>query len=237
MFCLEMSGEGEPLLAEHLREIIQAAFDNAFTTTLITNGHALTEDLVRFLCARNVTLVVSLFSMQKELYELDNGLPGSHDKTLGNIRMAAKEYKKTFRMVDGKRVMRMAIHTTVQADNLADMGYIQAFCDELGIFFSVAPLAAVEGGARHSELLIAGDVMVDAGKYGHNSIILSRTSSQEVGRQVCGSCLYGLNVGFDGNVLFDAHAGYEVGGLLGNVRRDSIRTLVQRQRKFAPALF
>lgn len=216
---------------------MQAAYDNGFTTTLITNGHALSDDLVQFLSARNVTLVVSLFSVQKDLYEMDNGLLGSFDRTVANVRMAARTYCKTERVVNGQRVMRMAIHTTVQADNLSDLGNIEAFCSEVGIFCSVAPLATVEGGARHSNLIVSGDALSDAVKCGHNSIILSRTSSHEVGREVCGTCLYGLNVGFDGNVLFDAHAGYEAGGLLGNVRRDSIETLVQRQRRFAPILF
>lgn len=237
MFCLEISGEGEPLLASSLRGIVQAAFDNGFTTTLITNGHALTDSLVRFFFERKVTLVVSLFSIQRELYELDNGLPNSHKRTIENIRMAADIYRSGQIFEDGKRVFRMAIHATAQTDNISDLANIEAFCDEEGMFFSVAPLAAVGGGAQHAELLVSADAMKQAGELGHNSIILSSTSRRQVGREVCGTCLYGLNVGFDGNVLFDAHSGYEVSGLLGNVRMDSIETLVERQRWFAPMLF
>ena len=59
----------------------------------------------------------------------------------------------------------------------------------------------------------------------------------QIGREVCGTCLYGLNIGFDGNVLFDVHAGYEIGDLFGNVREYTISELVRRQRKFAPLLF
>ena len=72
---------------------------------------------------------------------------------------------------------------------------------------------------------------------GHNSIILSHTSKREIGREVCGTCLYGLNIGYDGNVLFDAHAGYQVGGTLGNIRKNSISEIILRQREFAPFLF
>lgn len=237
ILCLEISGEGEPLLADGLLDVIQSAFDNGLTTTLITNGHALTEGTVHFLYERNVTLVVSLFSIQKDLYEMDNGLPGSFESTIGNIRMAASIYRNGAADVNGMRVLRMAIHATVQADNLFDLPNIKSFCQEHGVFFSVAPLAAVGSGADHCALMVVGEAMDDATLRGDNSIILSASSTCEVGREVCGTCLYGLNIGFDGNVLFDAHAGYEVGGILGNVRQDSIGTLIARQRVFAPMLF
>lgn len=237
MFCLEISGEGEPLLSKHLPGVIQCAFDCGFTTTLITNGHYLTDDFVRFIFERNVTLVVSVFSLNKDLYELDNNLPGSFDATLDKIRKAASLYRTARNRVDGKTVYRMAIHTTAQGDNLSELKSIRKFCSDCGIFFSLAPLAPVGGGANCLDLMLNREDSASAQAVGHGSIILSRTSKTEIGREVCGTCLYGLNIGYDGNVLFDAHAGYEVGSLLGNVRDHSIEELARRQRKFAPLLF
>lgn len=237
MFCLEISGEGEPLLSKNLPEIIQAAFDYSFTTTLITNGHSLTDDFVAYCFERNVTLVVSVFSVNKERYEMDNGLTDSFDTTMEKIRNASEIYQDGHQMVNGNKVFRMAIHTTAQADNLCELNDIKAFCNERDIFFSIAPLAPVGGGLQLTDLVLSAEEESDVEDIGHKSIILSESSKEEIGREVCGTCLYGLNIGFDGNVLFDAHAGYEIGDLLGNVREHTIAELVRRQRKFAPLLF
>lgn len=237
MFCLEISGEGEPLLSKDLSNVIQAAFDSGFTTTLITNGHNLKDDFVAYCFERNVTLIVSVFSVNKERYEMDNRLPDSFDATMEKIRSAAKIYRNGHQMVNGKRVFRMAIHTTAQADNLDELNEIRSFCDECEIFFSIAPLAPVGGGAQHTDLVLSVEEESLVKDVGHNSIILSKTSQEEIGREVCGTCLYGLNIGFDGNVLFDVHAGYEIDNLLGNIREQTIEELVRRQRKFAPLMF
>lgn len=237
ILCLEISGEGEPLLSECLRGIIQCAFECGLVTTLITNGHALTEEFVKYVFDRNVTLVISLFSLDSNQYEMDNNLPGSFAKTLENIKSAANVFKDGKEDIDGKTVYRIAIHTTAQTDNLDDLTSIRLFCENHEIFFSVAPLAPVGGGSELPDLALSSNDNILAQYKGHNSIILSRTSKREIGREVCGTCLYGLNIGYDGNVLFDAHAGYEVKGMLGNIRTDSIQEIIRRQRKFAPYLF
>jgi len=237
MFCLEISGEGEPLLSKNLLGVIQAAFDAGFITTLITNGHNLTDDFAAYCFERNVTLVVSVFSMNKAQYEMDNRLPNSFDSTMEKIRSASRIYSDGHQIINGNKVFRMAIHTTAQADNLNELNKIQTFCDECGIFFSIAPLAPVGGGLQHSNLVLSDEEECGIQGVGHNSIILSKSSKEEIGREVCGTCLYGLNIGFEGNLLFDAHAGYEVGDLLGNVRKHTIAELVQRQRKLTSFLF
>lgn len=237
MFCIEISGEGEPLLSNHLKGIIQCAFDNGFITTLITNGHNLTEEFINYVFERNVTLVVSLFSINSDLYEMDNNLPRSFDKTIENIRKSSQVYKKGKIIINNKIVYRMAIHTTAQIDNLSDLKSIRNFCNEYDIFFSIASLAPTGGGLECQEMILSKDQETIATEVSHNSIILSRNSKEEVGREVCGTCFYGLNIGYDGNVLFDAHAGYEIGDILGNVRNHSIQELIRRQRKFALLLF
>ncbi|HHT9122670.1 MAG TPA: radical SAM protein [Candidatus Wunengus sp. YC63] len=237
IFCLEISGEGEPLLSNNIKGIIQAAYDSGFTTTLITNGHQLSEDIVRFFFERNVTLVVSLFSLKKDIYEMDNSLPGSFERTIARLQEAAKIYSAGTKCIDGKNVYRMAIHTTAQVDNIDELQDIKKFCSVNRIFLSLAPLAPVGGGQEHRELLLTNCQNETVLKAGYNSIILSKTSIKEIGREVCGTCLYGLNIGYDGNLLFDAHAGYEVGDTLGNVRRNSIEELIDCQRTIVSELF
>lgn len=237
MFCLEISGEGEPLMSKNLRGIVQAAYDNGFITTLITNGHLLTPENIRFFFDRNVTLVVSLFSLRQDVYEMDIGLSGSFEKTLAKIEEAARVYSSGTVTKDGKSIYRMAIHTTAQLDNIGELDDIKRFCKDRGIFLSVAPLAAVGCGVEHKDLMLEANQAWEAHQAGDNSIILSRSSKKDVGRQVCGTCLYGLNIGFDGNLLFDVHSGYEIGSLLGNVRTHTIKELMAIQSKVAHELF
>lgn len=237
ILCMEISGEGEPLLSKNLSGVIDCANDCGLITTLITNGHALSEEFIEFAYHRNVTLVVSLFSLNAEKYENDNNLPGSFETTLGWIKRAAEMFAKDLTNINGKKVYRMAIHTTAQADNQDDLAWMRAFCDERKIFFSIAPLAPVGGGAELGKFSLSEEQVISAESLGHNSIILSGTSKGEIGREVCGTCLYGLNIGYDGNLLFDAHAGYEVGGILGNIREQPIKDLIAKQRDFAPLMF
>ena len=168
---------------------------------------------------------------------MDNNLPGSFDKTITQIQRAATIYSAGNMQQNGRNVYRMAIHTTAQSDNIGELQNIEKFCENHGIFSSIAPLAPVGGGLKHSNLLLDGDQKEKAKRAGLNAIILSKTSKKEIGREVCGTCLYGLNIGFDGNLLFDAHAGYEVGSILGNIRNNSIKELIKKQREIAPKLF
>jgi len=237
MLSLEISGEGEPLMSQQLPEIIHCANDHGFITTLITNGHSLTKEFIGFLFEHNVTLVISLFSLNAQKYEMDNNLCGSFNNTIENLKTAADIFRGAKQTVANKKIYRLGIHTTVQADNFDDLPLMRHFCNELDIFFSVAPLAPVGGGAAMEQFFISDSNTMRVNSQGHNSIILSRTSMREIGREVCGTCLYGLNVGYDGNILFDAHAGYEIAGLLGSVRTDTISVLIERQRKYAPFMF
>lgn len=225
--CLEISGEGEPMMSKNIIDIIKFSNKKKLITTLITNGSWLTVDFIRFCFENNVTLVVSLFSISKKLYEDDNGCYGSYEKVIKNIDIASKIYEKGIEEVLGMKVYRMAIHTTVQMDNAFSLGDMKKYCKNNDIFFSVAPLAPVGGGEVNSYLV------PDINNYdiaGDNSIILSRTSTADIGREVCGTCLYGLNIGYEGNLLLDAHAGYDVGDIFGNIRTNIFEDLMVTQK-------
>ena len=74
---------------------------------------------------------------------------------------------------------------------------------------------------------------------GDNSTIHSHSSIKVLGREVCGTAFYGLNIGWDGAILFDAHYGYEVGekNLLGNITDIPFDEAVRRQREYMKTLF
>ena len=239
VLCMEISGEGEPLLSENLLSIIKHASDLNILTTLITNGHNLSENIISTFFENKVTLVFSLHTLNKEKYEADNRLKGSFDIKMKNIELASKTFENSTEIVNGYEVMRLAVHATLQRDNFEEIAPLKSFCQERDIFFSVASLAEVGCALENPEILPDYDIptIEQLANMGDNSIILSHSTKREVGREVCGTCFYGLNIGYDGNLLFDAHAGYEVAGILGNIRTTPFKELVRRQRIVVKALF
>ena len=244
--CLEISGEGEPVLSRKLFEIIKHADSLGYLTTLITNGHNLTEEQIALCEKSNVTLLFSHHSLDESVYERDNSTPGSFDKKMRNLEIASKLYKGSPKKLNEFLVYRLGIHATLQKDNVGDIVNLRDYCHERNIFFSIAPVAQTGSALNHPEMKLEEMVYVndqavsldDAQKLlGDNSIIHSHSSSREVEREVCGTCFYGLNVGYDGAVLFDAHAGYEIGDVLGNVKDTDFSELIRRQKSISKELF
>ena len=244
--CLEISGEGEPTLSKNLNGIIQHADSLDYLTTLITNGHNLTEEEIEFYRCHNVTLIFSHFSLDQHKYEQDNNNPGSFDSKMMALERAAQIYSGAIERKEKCDIYRLAIHATLQQDNINDILEIKKYCKEREIFFSIAPLAQTGCALDHPNLRLEDVLKVNGkdialsevpSKLGDNSIIHSHSSARELGREVCGTCFYGLNIGYDGNLLLDAHAGYEIGNLLGDVRNNSIKKLIKRQREISWKLF
>lgn len=241
ILCLEISGEGEPLLSKKLSPIIGYANQSGLMTTLITNGNTLTEEQTKHFKDNNVTLVFSLHTLDKKKYELDNRCEDSFDRKIEHIEQASQIYKNTQTKENDFDVYKIAIHATLQKDNLHEIDALRQFCHDRGIFFSIAPLAFVGSALEHPEIQPENGEksMDDVVWLGDNSIIHSHGSSKIFGREVCGTAYYGLNIGWDGAILFDAHYGYEVGerNLLGNIRDISFAEAVKKQKKYIKTLF
>jgi len=232
--AIEISGEGEPLLpGNQTLPIIRYASGLGLWTTLITNGHFLSRDTIEELRDLNVALVVSLHSLSKEKYESDNGLPGSFESVMNAIDLIAETFRKTSWSESEYDVRRACIHWTLQSDNLDEVGNAKAFCNDRGFHFSIAPLANVGHAAGNIALLPKGYTNIwEINEMGDMSIIFCHDSN---GRLVCGTCRFGLNIGADGNVLLDAHGGYEVN--IANIRDISFEEAVRLQHKFSGKMF
>lgn len=244
ILCLEISGEGEPLLSENLMPILEEADKNGLMTTLITNGNTMDESKAAFCRDHNVTLVFSLHTLDKAKYEMDNKLPGSFDRKIANIETAAEIYKGTKTQELLTDVYRIAVHSTLHAVttlNEIDNFRLRSFCKDRDMFFSVASLALVGSALEHPEIIPDSPVSLKyAVAHGNNSIIHSHSSKDRFGPyEVCGTALYGLNIGWDGAILFDAHYGYDVGerNLLGNIKEISFEEAAERQKVFTDLLF
>ncbi|NTW30821.1 MAG: radical SAM protein [Candidatus Moranbacteria bacterium] len=232
--AIEISGEGEPLLpGNQTLPIIRYASGLGLWTTLITNGHFLSRDTIKELRDLKVALVVSLHSLSKEKYESDNGLPGSYESVMNAIDLIAEKFRKMSWSESGYEVRRACIHWTLQSDNLDEVENAKAFCNDRELHFSIAPLANVGHATGNTAVHPKGySNLRKINDMGDTSIIFCRDSN---GRLVCGTCRYGLNIGADGNVLLDAHGGYEVN--IANIRDVSFEEAVRLQHEFSRKMF
>lgn len=240
VLSLEISGEGEPLVSPHLMELVKEAWKVDIPVTVITNGSLLTRDKVKFFKDHDVTLIVSLSTLDPRKYALECGVDEElFWRVLGNVLMAREIYGNAMETEEGL-VYRFGIHAVAQADTLGDMKDLRKFCDQNDIFLSIAPLAHVGEAEKHPEIhLLPRDVggVQRALELSDTTIILSHASAKHFGRPVCGTCAYGLNIGFDGALLFDAHAGYELGDKLGNVRTTPMEEILRRRDVIVKVLF
>ena len=236
LLSIELSGEGEPLLSRNTIPLIEYAHSQGVLATLITNGHSLTVDDTKRLLDSGVTLVFSLHTLNGREYEHDNECPGSFRLKMGAIEKAAEAFQNSSYLWNNLLVQRIAVHVTLQADNLGEIEGIKAFCHERGIFFSIAPLACIGNAALHPEIRVERDIG-EVALSGDNSIIHSETSKSLYGREVCGTAAFGMSIGFDGNLLLDAHGEHEIGNTLGNVRTASFEELFDSWRKIVGRMF
>jgi organic radical activating enzyme len=233
--AIEISGEGEPLLPEtNTLSIIRRASNLGIWTTLITNGHALTPTIAEELRDLRVALVVSLHSLKREVYERDNSCPNSFATTMNAIDMVSQIFRDTSWTENGCEIKRACVHWTLQNNNLNEVSSAKIFCSGKSLHFSIAPLANVGHALEHPEIQLPREFssLEEINSMGDESIIFH---DEPDGRVVCGTCKYGLNVGADGNLLLDAHGGYEV--MIANIRDVSFEKAVQLQHDFSGKMF
>jgi MoaA/NifB/PqqE/SkfB family radical SAM enzyme len=180
------------------------------------------------------TLVFSLHTLDEGKYEMDNLCSGSFKKKMRSIDAAARLFEASAYSENSYLVQRLAVHTTLQTDNLDEIDAIRDFCHSRGIFFSIAPLANV-GNALLYPGLQPNRELLDVTRLGDNSIIHSETSEQICGRQVCGTAIFGMSIGYEGNLLLDAHGGYGI--KLANVRTHSFGELCRIRQSVIVEMF
>ncbi len=232
--AIEISGEGEPLLSTNTLPIIRLATKLQLWTTLITNGHLLNQSIIEELKDLKVALVISLNSLSESVYEETCRLPGIFHQKIINIDLSARVFKNSGWLEKGRVIKRLAIHQTLQKNNLNEVANMRKFCNERDMLLSISPIAHIGQASQHPELWLSEEekLLAHIEELGDESIILYDEPS---GRSVCGTCRYGLNIGADGNLLLDAHGGYEVN--IANILEISFEKAIYLQRSFAQKMF
>jgi len=220
---LAISGEGEPLLDQEFRKIVHFAHTIGLTPFIATNGSLLDEDTVAFLVENGAAITISVDTLNQEQYENRCGIKSSFDRLMKNIETVRHLFKSTQTEEAGHTIMRCGIHTIIDSQSEKDIRQLIEFCRN-DFHFSIGTVA--EG--VNNDLKKTSDLSALLSLLGNLSEPLLITKT-ETGKEVCGFFYYGLSIGFDGQILLDAHA-TESSGLLGNIRDMSIEDAVKIAR-------
>lgn len=127
--ALNLTG-GEPLLYRGIRDVIRRARDLEFRPLILsTNGlllHRVEDDLHLL-----DHVVISLDSLQHEVNEALDMVPGSTPKILAAIRRCAElSYEKGF---------ALCLHAVIAPESITGIEQVLDFCEEIGATLSVSP--------------------------------------------------------------------------------------------------
>lgn len=198
--AIELSGAGEPLLDKRSIPIITRAKELGLITNLATNGSVLNEGLLCFLEQNDVTLTLSLDTLDAREYAVRSGTgPGMLAKVMANIVLAQKVYSGTSQVLsmDGEAVCvyRLAVHATLRdgdgpagLDTLAGEDTLLSLSCEAPRFPGYVPTAS-SADAEH----------------------ITRIEDGATGRGICGFFRHGLDINYDGQIMLDSHLMDSVG--------------------------
>ena len=123
---------GEPFLRRDLEEIVSFAYGLGFLPSVVTNGAALTADLVQQVTRWPLaSLILSIDSLSPEPHDTIHGAPGAHARVMS----AAKEF---VRHGFGQRLRVATVLTGMNLDEIAPLARWAAETDIGG--FTVQPL-------------------------------------------------------------------------------------------------
>ena len=230
--ALTVIGAGEPtdkLSYRLIRPVIEFADRLGLVTILFTTLYGLTGEIARFFRDHNVSLYISLDSIQTETYRRLTG-GGRIDRIITHIQMLRRLYQ-TERVVD-TTVTRLGINTTVVRQNLneleqirdfagSDIHYVANYPIRRGKFAQSAIWAELVG-ANYEELMARAQAASETGA--HTSVYDG----------VCSYFLRGISVDVDGQLLLCGYAG-ESARRLGRIQNiqtaDDLRQHSRRLRE------
>ncbi len=217
-------GEGEPLYhLEEIKEIIEFNNSLGLTTILYTNGSLLNRELVQFFFDNNVSLIVSIDSLEKDTY---NDLTGGGDieKIKENMKIAKEIYSNGVQHKDNILITRLGVITIVTKQNMDEISKIKNWCGD-DIFF-ICNFPIKEGNATKNWTKLVGNDLDDLIKISHK---FTDTGTGGVSTPLkdgkCVALYNGITVDTNGNVLVCPAS---VNTIIGNIKDE---TLVQLWKK------
>ena len=224
-----ISGEGEPLITPHIEEIIDYQHKLGFTSVIFTNGSYLTPDMSEFARDRDVSFIITLDSLDKNVYDYLTRTTGNFDKVIKNIKYCRDIYQSSIVDDGNNRIVRLAINAVVTRQNKDEINKIKDMCNDDMVFICNHPVK--EGNA----IEFWEDLCGDAEQYAELQDISYKFSETKGPSSTCpdGSCAYlhhGISVNADGSIVL-CHVARETKGLLGNVKDSSLKEIREDIKK------
>jgi MoaA/NifB/PqqE/SkfB family radical SAM enzyme len=226
VFCI--AGEGEPLLHwEILSELIDWAHYLGLGTLLYTNGSLLSEEKINFLFSHDVTVIISIDSLNQSTYCQLVDVCVDFEKIKINISMIRNIYKSDLKKQGGCTETRLGIITIATMPNMSEIEQIKEFCGEDIFFICNYPIQ--KGLAEKNWELIAGNEIEHLKQLAHQHTETGHgglSAPLRDGR--CIALYHGITIDTDGNALTCPAS---VDSVVGNIKDFSIRELWEKTRE------
>jgi MoaA/NifB/PqqE/SkfB family radical SAM enzyme len=218
-----ISGEGEPLITPHIKDIIKYQHKLGLTSVIFTNGMYLTKEIAKFGKDHDVSFIITLDSLDANVYNYLTRTTGNFDEVMRNIKNCRKLYQSTIEERENTKIVRLAINTVLTRQNKDEASKIRKWCDNDMIFICNYPVK--EGNA----IEFWDDLCGDTDQYAELREIASKSSETNgpSSTSLDGSCAYlhhGISINADGTIVL-CHAARETKGFLGNVRNSSLKEI------------
>jgi MoaA/NifB/PqqE/SkfB family radical SAM enzyme len=218
--AMYISGRGETFLVgsgsvsekiQNYKKLIKHANKIGISVCQFTNGYYLNREIVDFLVNQNVSVVVSLDTLDEKKYkQLFCPPEGAFQRVMANIDYARKKFP-----VDGQ-TYRLGINMAISRPNFDEVNAVRDFCGEDIIFFSNYPM--LRGNFRNN----LEKMCLSLKEYEKFKQKVRETSAYQnlagmCQNQACGFYYNGLTIDVNGNVLLSPYD-ISTGRLFGNIR-------------------
>ncbi len=165
--AVSLSGSGEPLLYESLRELIDYIRALGMTVVMFTNGTVLDTDTAEFLISREVVTYFKLYSLKPDVFDRMAGKKNAYEWVdydckdtggAGRFRIPAglRNLLEAQRKSEGKKLVGVeAVITRINCDSLPG---VARFCRAAGLkFYLETPVFTGRAIANYESIALSKD--------------------------------------------------------------------------------
>jgi len=231
--AMYVSGRGETFFVgggnigkklRNYQELIKHANDKGVAVCQFTNGYYLDPEMVDFLAVQDVSIVVSLDTLDEERYsEIFVPPKGAFQRVMNNLDYARSKFPHD------DSVYRLGINTAISHVNIEEVDRIREFCGNDIIFFSNYPM--IRGNFKEN----LERMCISEEEYGKFIQKCKETSAYHHLAGMCqnGACGFyynGLTIDVNGDVLLSPYD-ISTGKLFGNISDyENMQTALTRVR-------
>jgi len=205
-------GETEEDLLDNYRRLIECTNSMGVHVLQFTNGYYLDKNMVDFLKDKDVSLVVSVDTLDEGKYHaLKRGPSNSFERVMANLQYAREQFSVD--NVEGYSVYKLAVNMALSGANLHDVDEMKEYCGDDVMFICNYP---IKMGCFSSSGLCNSDEEYERIKNIALSVSDNGGMSGTTLERKCGFIHNGFGVDSNGNILLCAYDP-STGQLFGNV--------------------